>query len=305
MILEKFPDLQWLKTQTEQNFAALAGKNERPRNWPNVILNVNHAECYRDNIKGPLSIFTNVHGQSTITTEKKRTVIPEGFYYVTNQNQYYTLEATRKEPTETFNIHFGTDFVNALWETLIHQPEYLLEKEFDASSTDLAFHNRLNIRKPLVNRIITEIKTDKTIDGIELEEKLTVLAIFLLQEEKDLQKIQERIPAARASTKEEVLKRLTGAVDFIYSNYHKSLSLEDLADVCNLSKFHFLRLFKMAYQKTPGEFIEEVRITKAMEMLRKGKPEIHQVARRLGYSHASAFSRMFRNHVGVYPTQFS
>jgi AraC family transcriptional regulator len=305
MILEKFPDLQWLKKQTEQNFAALAGKNERPRNWPNVILNVNQADCFRDNIKGPLSIFTNVHGQSIVTTDKKRTIIPEGFYYVTNQNQYYTLEASKEQPTETFNIHFGTDFVNALWQSLVNKPEYLLEKEYKTSSTALEFHNRLNIRKPLVNRIIAEIKADKSIDGIELEEKLTLLATCLLQEEKDLQKIQERIPAARASTKEEVLKRLTLTVDYIYSNYHKSLSLEDLADVCSLSKFHFLRLFKMAYQKTPGEFIDEIRITKAMEMLKKGKLEIHEVARKLGYNHSSAFSRMFRNHVGVYPTQFS
>ena len=89
-----------------------------------MVLQVKTKEVVRDNIRGPLSIFTNLSGKSEITVDKKRvTVTPENFF-ISNAGQHYTLEVCEKTPTETFNIHFGEHFTEGLRDTRTdaHQP---------------------------------------------------------------------------------------------------------------------------------------------------------------------------------------
>lgn len=65
MFCQSFPDLAWLKKQAESRFANQRGWNNQALShtgWPTVILNVRAGETYRDNIPGPLSLFTNLNG---------------------------------------------------------------------------------------------------------------------------------------------------------------------------------------------------------------------------------------------------
>src|SRR5690349_3848279 len=95
MILHQFPDLQWLKKQAEDNFANrkdYAGKTLPTSGWPTVLLNVKSGSTVRDNIRGPLSIFTNLSGSSVVECNGNRSQVREGFLYTSNHDQRYTLE---------------------------------------------------------------------------------------------------------------------------------------------------------------------------------------------------------------------
>src|SRR5690349_21527217 len=113
MILREFPNLTWLKQQAEARFSNRTAWDGRPlpqSGWPNVILNVETKQTYRNNIRGPLSLFTNIQGESTVETGSKRVKIKENFFYLSNQAQHYTLDINEAKPTQTFNIHFGEYF---------------------------------------------------------------------------------------------------------------------------------------------------------------------------------------------------
>lgn len=100
MILHEFPNLQWLKKQAEDRFTskqAWGGQALATEGWPTVVLNAQAKNVLRDNILGPLSIFTNINGQSTITTGTKRVTVKEGFFFISNPNQHYTLEIDSKK----------------------------------------------------------------------------------------------------------------------------------------------------------------------------------------------------------------
>src|SRR5690625_6950836 len=58
---------------------------------------------------------------------------------------------------------------------------------------------------------------------------------------------------------------------FIDINYADQIDIGEIADKAFFSKFHFIRLFKKIYGKTPHQYLVSVRIEKAMEMLRKGR----------------------------------
>jgi len=306
MLLHQFPDLAWLKVQAEKNFADRQGWGGRElphEGWPNVVLQVSAAETCRDNIRGPLSLFMNLAGESVVTAGRRRVIVPEDFFFVTNPDQHYTLEIERRRSAKTFNIHFGDYFADQVFHAFSSSETHLLEHPFECPHERLEFHNRLHHRSPALNRIVAEISQAPESPGLWLEEKLTDVAGLLLSEEKKLLSLRAGLPALKSSTRTEILRRLLHVTDYIYTHLDKDISLEQLSHIACLSKFHFLRLFKVAFQVTPYQFINTERIRRAKKMLLHPTLTVQAVAKTLGYENASTFSRMFFREVGLYPTQ--
>ncbi|HTJ48202.1 MAG TPA: AraC family transcriptional regulator [Cyclobacteriaceae bacterium] len=307
MILHQFPDLQWLKQQADQRFInrkGVGGSSLPNEGWPTVILNTQTKSTYRDNILGPLSLFLNLAGESSVSVAGKSVRIKEGLFFLSNADQHYTLEVDEKKPVETFNIHFGEYFADQIFEALKNKVENLLDNTFQTPHVPMAFHNRLQSQNDFLKKIVLAIKQHGENDALFREEKLIELLTHLLKQESEIVKMRGTIPAIKSSTREEILQRLFYSTDYIYSNYHKALSLEELAQASCLSKFHFLRLFKIAFRKTPHQFVTEVRLKKAQELLKHTKLTIHEVSRSIGFDNASSFSRLFYNSTGVYPTHY-
>src|SRR5689334_7548798 len=98
MYLQEFPDLNWLKSEVSKRFASRRDWQGRPLpngGWPSVILNVKTNQTYRDHIVGPVSLFGNISGESTVTVENREVRIPAGFFFISNEGQEYTLEVNR------------------------------------------------------------------------------------------------------------------------------------------------------------------------------------------------------------------
>jgi len=305
MILKEFPDLIWLRSQAEKRFAdgrSWTGSKLAAKGWPNVILNVSSNQIVRDNVRGPLSLFTNISGTSAVEISNRRVPVNEEFFFITNHDQYYTLEIDKRKSAETFNIHFGDYFCEQTFYSLSQRPDQLLDNHFQLCGR-VEFHNKLYHRDALTQRLIIEIRNGAGEGSIWLEEKLYTLIENLLKNEKDLARIQSRLPALKSSTREEILKRMLIVSDYIHTNLNGDLSLEELANVGCISKFHFLRLFKIAFNKTPYQFINEERVRKGKGMIQHTTFSINEIAHSLGFSNPSSFSRMFFNQTGAYPTQ--
>ena len=304
MFLHSFPDLNWLKRQAEENFrAGRSWKSDQlpQQGWPSVVLNVETRQTYRDNIRGPLSLFMNLKGESVVEVNGRSNRIRQGFFYLSNQSQHYTLTVDQKTEIETFNIHFGDYLVDQVWQSLTRSENDLLENEFQVPAEPIAFHNRVFRKSESFDHRLMKIKEAEA-SPMRLEEELSKLIETLLSEEMKLRNIARSLPAIKRATREEIIKRLSCATDLIYATYDRPLTLDEMAAASCLSKFHFLRLFRVAFGKTPGQFLDELRIDKAKEQIRKTDLTIHEIGRNLGFKNASSFSRMFYNQVGVYPS---
>jgi AraC family transcriptional regulator len=306
MVYHEFPDLGWLKKQVEDNFASRKlwqGRTVATQGWPNVVLNVNTTDIYRDDIRGPVSIFANLKGESQVEADNRKVKIREGYFFVTNHDQRYTLEV-EKQKAETFNVHFGEYFSDQVFSSLTTRPiEALENNEFIAPVEKVCFHNKLHVKSESFNRLASQIILAKN-DPLLLEQKLYSLMTVLLEDHHKVKKSASILPSVKSSTREEIIKRLHLSTDYIYSFYDRDLSLDELAKVSFLSKFHYLRLFKLVFGKTPHQFITEVKIEKAKSLLRQPSPEVKVISRSLGFKDASTFSRLFFNQVGVYPSSF-
>jgi AraC family transcriptional regulator len=305
MICTEFPDLNWLKRQTETRFSARrdwAGNVLQNPGWPNVILNVNTKFTYRDNIKGPLSLFTNLSGESSVEAESKRSIIKPGFFFITNPGQQYTLDINSRTPTETFNIHFGEFFADEVLQSITTRPETVLDGAARLSQR-VDFYNRLHFRNDAINKLILFLYRERP-TAMHLEEKLTDLITLIMKDHLNVSSSAERIQTIKKSTREEIVRRLIDACDYIYTFYDRDISLDELARVSCLSRFHFLRLFKTAFGKTPHQFINDVRVHRSKELLERTNFDIKTISSTVGFTSSSSFSRMFFQQTGSYPSAY-
>jgi AraC family transcriptional regulator len=103
----------------------------------------------------------------------------------------------------------------------------------------------------------------------------------------------------------EYISRINKTFDYIELNLEKSMSLEELADVANFSKFHFNRIFHSIVGETPFQFILRLRLEKAASLIlaSRNKP-ISEIAYRCGFSDISVFSRNFTNYFKTSASQY-
>jgi AraC family transcriptional regulator len=307
MILQSFPDLQWLKKQAEDRFSnrkAYDGSTLTQAGWPSVIINVKAGETFRDNIPGPLSFFSSLSGTSQINVDGKKTFIPEDYFFISNAGQRYTLEIEKKNSCETFNIHFGEKWAEEALATLIQKTETLLDHHGQVENSNIHFYNKLYVKDEVIKAIQQQLLSLAPGESLKEQELLFEMMTHLLSQHHQTRQQILAIPAIKAATREEILRRLFLATDYIYAFAQRELTLDELASISCLSKFHFLRLFKKFFHQTPHQFITEVRIKKATSLLKQGGLEVKQIAKQVGFENASSFSRLFFQKNGVYPSQY-
>ncbi|MFB9731008.1 helix-turn-helix domain-containing protein [Ornithinimicrobium kibberense] len=103
---------------------------------------------------------------------------------------------------------------------------------------------------------------------------------------------------------EDVLVHLRRARDHVDRHFREPLDLETLAAVAGLSTFHFLRLFRRAYGRTPGVYLSERRVERAQDLLRGANLTVTEVCHAVGFSSLGSFSTRFREITGESPSQF-
>ena len=103
--------------------------------------------------------------------------------------------------------------------------------------------------------------------------------------------------------KEYLLAQVIRAKKFIDDNFEKNLTLDDLAGEAFLSKFHFTRLFKQYYGKTPYQYLTDVRISNAKKLLSAGHT-VTETCYQLGFNSLSSFSALFKRLGGSAPTEY-
>jgi AraC family transcriptional regulator len=115
-------------------------------------------------------------------------------------------------------------------------------------------------------------------------------------------RISERTRSATALT---YVQRVNLAIDHIVSHLDEPLRLRDLARVAMLSTFHFHRVFQALIGSTPADFVQRLRLEKALRILSQTRrPSLTAIALACGFSSSSDFSRCFKRRFGVPPSSF-
>ncbi len=94
------------------------------------------------------------------------------------------------------------------------------------------------------------------------------------------------------------------AVEYIEQNYAQHLSLNQIADHVYLHPTYLSNVFKRQTGFSVVDYISEVRIRKAMELLRDPRNKIYWIVEQVGFSNQRYFSSVFRKVTGMSPMQY-
>lgn len=94
------------------------------------------------------------------------------------------------------------------------------------------------------------------------------------------------------------------AIAYMHKFYSGNIYIEDICKEIYLSVSHFKRVFKSKTGKTPYQFLTEIRIEKAKEMLKDKECSINEVARLCGFVNSGNLSAVFRKHTNMSPSVY-
>ncbi len=94
------------------------------------------------------------------------------------------------------------------------------------------------------------------------------------------------------------------AIDYIEENYHKNITLDDVAKEIRMSYHHFSKFFKDSTGKNFVDYITELRVEKAKAFLRDQDSNIKEICYEVGYTDPNYFSKIFKKETGMTPTEY-
>ena len=136
--------------------------------------------------------------------------------------------------------------------------------------------------------------------GFEFRIKSILFDLFYYLLLSSTNTIQDNIDTAN----EEDICRIKKILSFIYGNYHRKITIRDLADLLSMSEGYFNRYFKHFFKKTPIEFINCYRISQASMLLRKTNKKEIDIALDVGFDNFGYFINVFKNIVKCTPSAY-
>src|SRR5689334_540002 len=109
---------------------------------------------------------------------------------------------------------------------------------------------------------------------------------------------------ARRVVDDETFRRLCRARDYAHAYFASPIDTRILAREAALSPWHFHRLFAGTFGSTPHDFLTQLRIDRAKQLLASGSCSVTETCFEAGYTSLGSFSSKFRSVVGVSPADY-
>jgi two-component system, response regulator YesN len=178
----------------------------------------------------------------------------------------------------------------------------------------LQFPGEMNVLKARMIELLSVISRAAVEGGGEIDELLPrnldyIQKVMRLTTQDELgawisAAMEEFIEVVCSSRDARKASQITPAMEFINANYARSLSLNEIAKAAHLSPSRLAHVFKEHTGLTVVDYITQVRIGHAKELLLSTSKSCIDVCYEVGYSNQSYFTRTFGEQTGMTPRQF-
>ncbi|MGN0243417.1 MAG: AraC family transcriptional regulator [Lachnospiraceae bacterium] len=118
-------------------------------------------------------------------------------------------------------------------------------------------------------------------------------------------RLSDRLSQSDIVKRDKKREKLSQVLSLIETQYHKPLSLSDLATAANVTPEYLARLFRSAYDTTPIAYLNKIRIQNAEKLLSlHSNMKIKEVAAKCGFLSSGYFSKVFRQYTGYLPEEY-
>lgn len=227
--------------------------------------------------------------------------VDDDSYLIFNDRRTYASSLRSERPVRSFSIFFRPGFAEEVLGGMLTPQDRILERcgEGELKSVEFAEHLRRNDRlvTPVLRYIAFHVEQGVD-DAAWYEEQLSFLLERMLGSHRMTAQAMHSLPASRSTKRLELYRRLSWGRDFIHSNYHRPITLDDMARSACLSKFHFIRLFHALEGVTPYRYLQQKRVAAAQRLLTNTQLSHVEIADQVGFDHRSTMFRHMRRETG-------
>jgi AraC-like DNA-binding protein len=252
-------------------------------------------------------------GQMDVLTDEKSYTLEENDIHIIPPMLWHCLEIPDGKRCTYYSVHF--DFIN-------------LGEENNFSAIDVYVSNcNRNIEKAPVNETLAR-RLLYTLGNLELPSKMHINdsvsytkildTIIKVQNEKSfayqidlkcnmlllLKQILNDVRLKIVGKNKAGADNFSSVTQYLLEHYPEQISFQAISHIYGYSYSSFRRLFKEKSGKTPHEFLTDLRLERAVELLYKSEYTVSEIAAAVGYDDSAYFSRVFRLKKGCSPSAF-
>ena len=242
--------------------------------------------CGHYDVRTPFETYSSIGRDDyflAFVTNGELSIVIDGNTYIAKKGNFvifppkYHYQFAGNPPTYYLSIHFTGSYADRfLTECGFNNLPCIIDSEFSVE-----MHN----------------KCKKLIDTFLSNEPLAIqLCASILQE---IILYIAKIELDKVNT-----SPLKASLKYIHSFYTNKIDIPNLAKIENLSYSRYVTKFKKQTGKSPNEYIIDLRLQLAKNLLESTVMSIKQISERIGYTDQYFFSRLFKNHMGMSPRAF-
>ena len=209
-----------------------------------------------------------------------------------NLPHIFKRDTTTEEEAEMITLFFSK---NSFGEYFFDLPEF---EHFKTFFYDAVLGFEVLSNKTKIASLLTKIDSYS-----KYEQFTTFLAILTLISEAKKQTLSSLINLKKYDGDEG--KRMSDIFQYTMNNFHKEVTLDDVADIANMTPNAFCRYFKQRTNKTFVNFLIDIRIGNACKLLTKNNDlNITEISYKSGFNNLANFNRKFKSIKGVTPSDY-
>lgn len=197
--------------------------------------------------------------------------------------------ASLSSETYVFHMNFLGGNATDICSTRYLRP--MMNQELSMPCLITAEHSAYDELKNSFDRIAALY--DEAVSGYELALKALFLQVIF-----QLLPYSKRMMSSDTGTPSDKLKQV---LDYIELHAAETITVSELAKLCYFSDYHFMRFFKKHMNMTCVEYINNLRLEKAVELFEQGNTSVLDVSLSVGFHNLSYFHRAFKKKYGMTP----
>ncbi len=256
-----------------------------------------------------LSLKYVMSGEEQYHLEGQCFQVKAGAFLLINAGREYHVHSPQKKAVdEGLCVYLDKQLIREVYQVMQNSAEKCLNDPYLAESQGPDFLEKIYLdQEDALGRLLRElgslIRQQSRPALFITSDIFYTIAEKLLLSQKKVRQLCNRLDSAKASTREELFKRLEVARTYMLEYYSRKLEMAEVARAAAISEYHFFRTFKQVYRVSPYQYLMQKRLQVARDLLQAQQHSITEVAYLTGFSDIHTFSKAFKRTFQVSPKQ--
>ncbi len=254
-----------------------------------------------------ISAFTDTNLKISTGARQKETSAPfSSLYFIMNGKGSYNGKTIGKGyaflMTNDSCSTFSSDDPNCLLMQIAFNGTHTKKLLNDLKLFNLCYDNAVTVSSfnkldMLYNELVSKFVKNVPLDPAQILSQISAKSYFY-----SMLSCLENHQIAQLDTNRR--KLLVMAEEYMLSNFSQCISVDDVANHLHIDRRYLYKIFKQHSGISPKGYLNNIRISKACELLASDLYSVSDIAKNVGYSDQFQFSKFFKKQTGISPIEY-